>query len=240
MEKSFYLPLEPETRYLDCKTDSILSCGQGIDGPTHSLQVDTRGAVSVLPNAATYAQAGWLFSVTASILLPTDGSFLAFTFENPVTNDKVMYLEQVSAGIFMNEVIGTRVSNEETLELTVAQTPQVQDVDETLTPVNNLVGSPNTSTLLVRTVNDFSLGPVHFVSIYPGGELNQDFRGRIILPPGYNLLIFVSAPAMNISTGRITATVTWWELPVGKKDRKRKPVPQGEGEQEKAINEEGK
>lgn len=240
MEKSFYPPLEPESRYLDCKTDSILSCGKGIDGPTHPLQVDTEGAVSVLPNAAAYAQAGRLFSVEATTLLPRIGRFVAFTFENPAANDQVMYLEQVSAGIFINDVVGVRVNNEETLELTVAQTHQVQDVDETLTPVNNLVGSPNTSTLLVRTVNDFSLGPVHFVSIYPGGELNQDFRGRIILPPGYNLLIFVSAPAMNISTGRITATVTWWELPVGKKDRKRKPVPQGEGEQEKAINEEGK
>ena len=239
MEKSFYPPLEPESRYLDCKTDSILSCGKGIDGPTHPLQVDPEGAVSVLPNAAAYAQAGRLFSVEATTLLPRIGRFVAFTFENPAANDQVMYLEQVSAGIFVNDVVGVRVNNEETLNLVVEQTPQVQEVDETLTPVNNLVGSPNTSTLLVRTVNDWSVGPVHFTSIYPGGELNQDFRGRIILPPGHILLISVSAPAMNISTGFITATVTRWELPVGKKDRKRKPTPQVEGEQERVRNEEG-
>src|SRR5690606_34029583 len=146
---------------------------------------------------------------------------------------------QVSAGIFVNEVIGTRVSNEGTLELTVAQTPQVQDVDETLTPVNNLVGSPNTSTLLVRTVNDFALGPVHFLSIYPTGEFSQDFRGRVILPPGYILLIFVINRARNLSNALLTATVTWWDLPIWKKDRKRKQTHHEEGGEEKVINEEG-
>lgn len=222
MEKSFYPPLEPESRYLDCKTDSILSCGKGIDGPTHPLQVDTEGAVSVLPNAAAYAQAGRLFSVEATTLLPRIGRFVAFTFENPAANDQVMYLEQVSAGIFINDVVGVRVNNEETLELTVAQTPQVQDVDETLTPVNNLVGSPKSSTLLVRTVNDFDLGPVHFSAIYPSGELTSDFRGRLILPPGHILLIMVIDRAQNISNALLIATVTWWERPLPKKERRRR------------------
>ncbi|HHT49700.1 MAG TPA: hypothetical protein GXZ98_10480 [Firmicutes bacterium] len=239
MEQNSYPPYKPAPRYLHCKTDSILSCGHGIDGRARPVQVDTEGAVSVLPNAATYAQAGWLFSINHTNLLPPDGQFLAFTFENPVANDKVMYLEQVSAGIFVNEVVGVRVNNEETIELVVAQTPQVQDVDETLTPVNNLLGSPNASTLLVRTVDDFNLGPILFRAIHPSGELTQDFRGRIILPPGYILLIYVISRVTNISNGQLTATVTWWERPVGKKNRKRKPMPQGEGEQEKVIKEKG-
>ena len=51
-----------------------------------------------------------------------------------------MFLEQVAAGIFVNEVVGTRVGNEET-ELWWRRSLR-SDVDTTLTPVNNLVGSP--------------------------------------------------------------------------------------------------
>ncbi|HEY8392531.1 MAG TPA: hypothetical protein VIL83_07380 [Capillibacterium sp.] len=187
-----------------------------------------------LSGGAFAALAGRVFSVHATLLLPQDGQFLAFTFENPANNDQVMYLEEVTAGIWVNEVAGTRVSNEETIELVVAGTPQVQDVDETLTPVNNLVGSPRVSTLLVRTVNDFTLGSVLFGSIYPGGELNQEFRGRIILPPGQILLIYVINRANNITNALLTATVTWRELPLGKRRRRRKEALQNTGEQEKA------
>ncbi len=206
----------------DSRTDCILVCGQEIDGLSRPVQVDAEGTVSILPNAATYAQAGRFFAVNSSLVLPTEGAFIAFTFENPVDNDQAMFLEQVAAGIFVNEVVGTRVGNEETLELLVAQIPQVRDVDTTLTPVNNLVGSPKSSTLLVRTVNDFDLGPVHFSAIYPSGELTSDFRGRLILPPGHILLIMVIDRAQNISNALLIATVTWWERPLPKKERRRR------------------
>ncbi|HHW12701.1 MAG TPA: hypothetical protein GXX33_06845 [Firmicutes bacterium] len=237
MDRSYDRPFKPDTRYLDCKTDSVLSCGQGIDGLARPVQVDTEGAVSVLPNAAVYAQAGRLFSVTDSIVLPTGGPFIALTFENPATNGQVMYLEQVAAGIFVNEVTGERVGNEQTIDLLVAQIPQVRDVDETLTPVNNLSGSPRTSTLLVRTVDDFDLGPVHFSNIYPSGEIEQNFRGRIILPPGHILLVLIVNRASNITNALLAVTITWWELPLTPKKRKRKRTREEAGEEAKKEQE---
>lgn len=213
-------PYQPHTRFLSCKTDCILSCGERINGRTHPLQVDTEGAVSVLRNAATYAQAGWYFSVADFFVAPNDGSFLAFAFENPAENNKLLYLDKVAAGLFVNQVTGTRIGNEEALQLTIAETSRFELIRETFTPQNNRVGSPNTSTMIVRRLGTISFEGDLFMAIYSTGHLNQEFEGQIILPPGKLLLVVLETLADNLNNALLAATVTWWERPLIEKKKK--------------------
>lgn len=226
------LPYRPDTRYLSCKTDCILSCGEKLDGRTHPLQLDKEGAVSALRNASAYAQAGWYFSVVEFFVVPNDGRFLAITFENPMANNKVMYLDKVTAGLFVNQVTGTRIGNEEGLQLTITEQPSLELIIDTLTPLNNRIGSPNTSTIIARTVGAVSLSNARFTANYPSGEIKQEFEGQIILPPGNNLLVFIEPSADNINNALLDATVSWWELPT-KEDKKNK----GKTDEEKNTKE---
>lgn len=218
------LSYRPDDRFLSCKTDCILSCGEKLNGRTRPVQLDTEGAVSVVRNASVYAQAGWYFSVTNFFQIPNDGLFLAFVFENPPDNNKLMYLDQVAAGLFVSEVTGERIGNEETLELLIADQPRIELIRQTLIPQNNLIGSPDTSTLIVRTVGAADLNRIRFDALYPDGKVNQEFEGQIILPPGNNLLVFLDPFAENISTAVLVATVRWWELPVKEEKKKKKSV----------------
>ena len=109
----------------------------------------------------------------------------------------------------------------------IADQPRIELIRQTLIPQNNLIGSPDTSTLIVRTVGAADLNRIRFDALYPDGKVNQEFEGQIILPPGNNLLVFLDPFAENISTAVLVATVSWWELPIQKdKKDKEKLVPQ--------------
>lgn len=201
---------DPGIRYLCCETDSVLACGKGVDDKKRPIQQDTHGTVSILPNAGTYSQEGLLFSVTGFIVIPNSGQFLALTFENPAANNKTMYLDNVSGGIFVNEVIGTRNNNEETLNVVIAETTTT--AGEQVTPVNYNLGASNTSTIIVRRVPDFDLTGVLYSANYPTGEFSKEIQGRIIVPPGHILLINIISRVRNINNALLDATVSWFEL----------------------------
>jgi hypothetical protein len=121
-----------------------------------------------------------------------------------------MYLDNISGGIFVNEVIGPRNNNEETLSLTIIET--TTRTGEPVTPVNNNLGSSSTSTIIVRRVPDFVSVGGQFLTNYPTGEFSKDVQGRIIVPPGHILLVSVLSFARNINNAILDATVSWFEL----------------------------
>lgn len=198
-----------ENRPLSCATDSVQVCGQGIDGVTRTVQQDTFGTISILPNASAYSQAGRLFSVVESF--QTSGSNVEnIAFENPPNNTRTMYLENVSVGISIDQETIPR-DYEETLTVDISRVANVT-TGLIRTPINLNLGSSVASTLTVSNTSTFSGLSALSVTRHPTGECSLNFSGQIIVPPGQILLVSYSDNRTPARLGTLTATVTWFEL----------------------------
>lgn len=198
-----------ENQPLSCATDSVQVCGQGIDGVTRTIQQDTFGTISILPNASAYSQAGRLFSVVDS--LQTSGSNIEhIAFENPPNNGRTMYLENVSVGISIDQETIPR-DYEETLTVDISRAVNVT-TGPVRTPINLNLGSSDASTLTVSNTSTFSGLSALSLTKHPTGECSLNFAGQIIVPPGQILLVSYSDNRADGRIGTLTATVTWFEL----------------------------
>jgi hypothetical protein len=192
---------------LSCATDNVQVCGLGVDGVTRTVQQDTHGTVSTLPNASAYCQAGQLFSV-----IEFANESVVLVFENPATNTKTMYLENVSGGIEIDQGT-TPLEYQSTLHVDIRTDPGAVSDGTAVTPVNRNLGSSNASTIIVNDSLSSQVSPsVLSLTNHPTGEFSLDFRGQIIVPPGRNLIVLVDADLASDFTGQVVTTVTWFEL----------------------------
>jgi hypothetical protein len=193
-----------QLRNLSCDTDSVRTCGQGIDGNIRVFQQDIFGSSSILPNSSAYSQIGRLFSIADGITLP-DTSVI-YTFENPPTNNRTMYLVNVAGGIrrFQESVLLT-------MDVEIYKTT-VLEVARELTPINRNLGSTVVSTLNVSEASDVEISTEYLSrTTHPSGEFSLDFYGNIIVPPGNTLAVEIRR-IFETGSGSHFNTITWFEI----------------------------
>lgn len=197
------------SRTLSCATDSVQICGEGVDGVTRTMQQDTFGAVSTLPNSSAYCQSGQLFSVTRTISGRGRG-FVNTAFQNPPGNTKTMHLESVLAGIGFQTPTIPR-TYEEALSVSIAEANVT--AEGTVIPENRNFGSTNASSLIVSlnpTINSTSSETL--ITWYPTGEVSLNLRGQVIVPPGHAVLVTIGTNLGDETDGFLYQTITWLEI----------------------------
>ena len=151
---------------------------------------------------------GEMFSVVRVFSLPQTNP-LQIAFENPVGNSKTMYLENVAAGVMLDNP--TLPQNAEAnLAVDISRVNSVTP-GAVLTAANLNLGSQEPSTLRISLPANYSGVGALSVTRHPTGEFNLDFEGRIVVPPGRNLLITVSPNSSPVRGGTVSVTVLWYE-----------------------------
>ena len=148
------------------------------------------------------------FSV-AEIVRNSGSNTFQLVFENPANNKKTMFLERVMAGLSLD---GATIpyTYDQTLTVAVGQTNNV--TVGVIVPTKNLnFGSPVNTTLNVGLPTSFSGLVARSITKHPSGECNLDFQGRIIVPPGTNLLVTIVDNRAPGRIGSLAVTVIWSE-----------------------------
>jgi hypothetical protein len=135
---------------------------------------------------------------------------LQLAFENLVDNTKTMYLERVAVGIsFQNPTMAR--DYEETLTVDISRINSV--TPGLILPVANLnFGSQASTSLRVSLPSNVSGLAARSFTKHPTGECNLEFQGRIIVPPGNNLLVSIIDNRAPGRIGTLAATVIWSEV----------------------------
>ena len=136
---------------------------------------------------------------------------MSISFEN-LSDGTTMFLEKVAAGISFSNSTMAR-DYEETLTLDISRVNSV--TPGTFVPVANLnLGSQVSSRIRVGFPSNFSGLSARWVSKHPSGELDLEFNGRIIVPPGNNLLVSITDNRAPGRIGSVAVTVVWSEVQV--------------------------
>lgn len=136
---------------------------------------------------------------------------MSISFEN-LSEGTTMFLERIAAGISFTDSTIPR-DYEETLTLNISRVENL--TPGTFVPVRNLnLGSQVRNTIRAGFPAGFSgLFPL-WASKHPSGELDLDFQGRIIVPPGINLLVSITDNRAPQRVGSVAVTVIWSEAQV--------------------------
>lgn len=191
-----------------CEGDNIirgLPLGLGVDGVLGRFQQDIHGTISVIPNYSAYAQAGLLFGTNQEDLISPDNQEFFLAFRNP--GPKTMYLNRVSGGVQLEPALAR--GYHETIHVAILSGSVTGGAP--VFSVNYNLGSPITSTILVTLNPTVQQQTRLSVTRHPTGEFLLDFNGQIIVPPGFTLIVQI-AGNLGEGVGRISYTVTWYEL----------------------------
>jgi len=183
-------------RSLSCETDSVKTCGQGVEGATHFIQTDTFGSSSVIPSPSAYSQIGRLFSYKDIVFYSDASPTFQILFRNPANNDRTMYLDKFICGITLSPQAQIPMHYECQLITHIHRDLTINNLGIAVptTPLN--VGfSGASSTIEVRAFVNTNF--VLFKNLFINAQLNEmstvNFKGRIILPPGHDLIFTFAA-----------------------------------------------
>ncbi len=120
-------------RCLSCETDSILTCGKGVDGVTRAIRTDVNNVLATLPSAGTHSQIGRLFSIvdngTVNANFPSGYSFNVVSTDQPKLTVEVLWLDTnrnaIATGLRMFITQGTtdNVNNSRITFFDITDTP---------------------------------------------------------------------------------------------------------------------
>lgn len=203
-------------RPLSCETDSILTCGQGIDGITRTVRTDQHNVLASLPSSSTHSQSGRLFSVRdGGSLGPADIFSHLIIFSNPPDSGRIMYLNSVICGTNILPP-DTPVNYVSSVGVDLIANP-LFIIFEELTPHNLNLGSSVTSVMLVGAHPQQNGGSSFFSTIQVSNTLELRFNGEIIIPPDRNIAVRIRTFGLSPASPEVVQfemTVTWYELDV--------------------------
>ncbi|NLW56073.1 MAG: hypothetical protein GX050_05570 [Firmicutes bacterium] len=134
---------------------------------------------------------------------------MSISFENRGVAT-IMFLEKVTAGISFNDSTIPR-DYEETLTLEISRVESL--TPGTFVPVANLnLGSQVSNAVRAGFPANFSGLSRLWVSKHPSGELDLNFQGWIVVPPGNNILLSITDNRAPGRVGIVAVTVIWSEV----------------------------
>lgn len=198
------------TRRLSCFKDSVSVCGRGVDGQKHMLQTDAQGSAAVVPKAAAYSQIGRLFSYTGLTAFDTVQSHRVL-LENPAANNRVMYLDTIVCGMVVSP-LNEPVRNAGTLAIEIEGDVIPEGEKVPVNPRNLNLGFPGNTTMDLSTITNFAPGFRLLFTRIMNEMVTLDLQGRIIVPPGHNLMVeFLTNAAPGFTVG-IEFTIIYYEI----------------------------
>lgn len=199
-----------DIRDLSCVQDSVTVCGKGVDCQNHKLQTDAQGSVGTVPKDAAYSQIGRLFSYAGLIAFDTVQNH-RILLENPAANNRVLYLDTIVCGMVVSP-LNEPVSNAGTLAIEIEGDVIPEGEKEPVNPRNLNLGFPGNSTMALSIIPNYTPGLRLLFTRIMNEMVTLDLQGRIIVPPGHNVVVdFLTNATPGFVVG-IEFTITYYEI----------------------------
>lgn len=203
-----------DQRPLSCDTDSILTCGQGIDGITRTIRTDQHNILASLSSSSTHSQVGRLFAVRdGGTLGPAEIFSHLIIFRNPPDSGRIMYLNSVICGTSLLPP-NTPLNHVSATKIDLIANP-LFIIFEDLTPHNLNLGSSVTSAMMVGAHPQQNGGSPFYSTLQVTNTLQLNFGGEIIIPPDRNIAVRIQTFGLSPASPEVVQfemTVTWYEL----------------------------
>lgn len=202
-------------RCLSCETDSILTCGKGVDGVTRAIRTDVNNILATLPSAGTHSQIGRLFSIVDNGTVNANFPSGYIIITNPSDSGRIMYLDSVIGGGRLTPT-GQELNYKGALGIEIADVP-VFEITEDLSIHNLNFGFPSNSAMMAGFNLTRPGGSVVFNMIQIVNPFRLNFEGKIIVPPGNTIAIGVKNYGLSLADPDSVfyeITVIWYELDI--------------------------
>lgn len=205
-----------EDRTLSCATDSVLTCGQGIDGVTRAIRTDVNNVLATLPSASTQSQIGRLFAANGALLLSSLTPGGSIIISNPLTSGRIMYIDSILGGSNISPLFTQNLSSAQPIEIIMRRDSAAGTTEASVRNLN--YGFPDNSVMNGTLSTALGNGDVVAYATQTFGSLiSLDFSGKIIVPPGHSfsidaLLTGVLEP--DTALVQVLLTVIWYELDI--------------------------
>ena len=204
-------------RYLSCDKDSVRVCGQDAAGNINGVITDNAGRIVVTDAASAYSQIGRLFSYNIFLVFNNSNTNHKLLFVNPVDNDRVMYLDKFVCGIVLRFQEDKQLNYENQMFIRINGDDTINTLGDLRdsTPLNlSIPLSSSTINIYENSDTSINLSRELFSTRLLNGLLTVDFNGRIIIPPGHNIVfsfenIAIAEPGQNLNLG---GTIMYYEV----------------------------